>query len=233
MRPSLNTIIPKHILFLGEKTEEQKELADHLELENYIVHHVSKINDALQNLKNSRTEVVLLDSSRNEVACLELCHAIKSSARSRKNVVIIASDNQDESSEVAAFRAGADDYITKPVKPIAFLERLRTRMSEPKDSITVQPELNGHSRIYIDRESYSVYKDNKMLSLSRKEFELLYLLASQPGKIFRREEVFEKVWKKKFEESNRTVDVHILRLRKKLGHDYIQTQKGVGYRFTS
>ena len=233
MRPTLSTVYPKHILFLGEKNQEQMELADHLELQNYIVHHVSKINDALQNLKNTRTEIVLLDSSRNEVACLELCHAIKSSARSRKNLVIIASDKQDESSEVAAFRAGADDYITKPVKPIAFLERLKTRMSEPKDSITVQPELNSRARIYIDREFYSVYKENKMLNLSRKEFELLFLLAGQPGKIFRREEVFEKVWKKKYEGSNRTVDVHILRLRKKLGHDYIQTQKGIGYRFTT
>jgi len=233
MRPSISTALPKHILFLGEKNQEQKELADHLELENYVVHHVSRINEALQNLKNARTEIVLLDSSLNEVACLELCHAIKSNARSRKNVVIITSDKQDESSEVAAFRAGADDYITKPVKPIAFLERLKTRMSEPKDSITVQPELNGHSRIHIDRESYSVYKDNITLNLSRKEFELLFLLAGQPGKIFRREEVFEKVWKKKFEEANRTVDVHVLRLRKKLGHDYIQTQKGVGYRFVA
>src|SRR6188474_2589603 len=126
MRPSVSQPLPKHILFLSEKNQEQKELSDHLELENYIVHHVSKINDALQNLKNTRTEIVLLDSSRNEVACLELCHAIKSSARSRKNLVIIASDKQEESSEVAAFRAGADDYITKPVKPIAFLERLKT-----------------------------------------------------------------------------------------------------------
>jgi two-component system alkaline phosphatase synthesis response regulator PhoP len=232
MKIALSPELPKHILFLGDKSQEQMELTDHLELENYIVHHVSRINDALLNLKSSRTEIILLDSSRNEVACLELCHAIKSTARSRKNLVIIASDKQDESSEVAAFRAGADDYITKPVKPMAFVERLKTRMSEPKDSITVQPELNGHSRIHIDRESYSVFKDNKTLNLSRKEFELLFLLAGHPGKIFRREEVFEKVWKKKFEESNRTVDVHILRLRKKLGHEYIQTQKGVGYRFT-
>ena len=232
MKISLSPVLPKHILFLGDKNKEQMELADHLELENYIVHHVSRVSDALLNLKSTRTEIVLLDSSRNEVACLELCHAIKSTARSRKNLVIIASDRQDESSEVAAFRAGADDYITKPVRPMAFVERLKTRMSEPKDSITVQPELNGQSSIHIDRGSYSVYKDNKTLNLSRKEFELLFLLAGQPGKIFRREEVFEKVWRKKFEETNRTVDVHILRLRKKLGHDYIQTQKGVGYRFT-
>src|SRR5690348_12468448 len=115
MKISLSTVLPKHILFLGDKNQEQKELADHLELENYVVHHVSRINDALLNLKSTRTEIVLLDSSRNEVACLELCHAIKSTARSRKNLVIIASDKQDESSEVAAFRAGADDYITKPV----------------------------------------------------------------------------------------------------------------------
>ncbi len=223
----------RHILIFAQKNREQKELSDHLELENYVVHHVSKLNDALANLKNSKTEVILMDTSHNEVACLELCHVIKSNLSSRKKVVIITSDNQDESCEVAAFRAGADDYITKPVKPVALIERLKTRLGEPKDTIIVHPELNGHSSIHIDRESYTVFVDNKALNLSRKEFELLYLLASAPGKIFRREEVFEKVWKKKFEEPNRTIDVHILRLRKKLGRDYIQTQKGVGYRFTA
>ncbi|CAN5606917.1 response regulator transcription factor [soil metagenome] len=231
MSANVTQPLSKHILFLGEKNQEQQELSDHLEMENYVVHHVTKINEALSNLKLSKMEIILLDTSRNEVACLELCHVIKSSARSRKNLVILASDNHDESSEVAAFRAGADDFITKPVKHVAFVERLRTRMHEPKDSITVQSEISGHSSIHIDRESYTVYSDNTELNLSRKEFELLFLLASHPGKIFRREEVFEKVWKKKFEESNRTVDVHILRLRKKLGKDYIQTQKGVGYRF--
>jgi two-component system alkaline phosphatase synthesis response regulator PhoP len=232
MRASI-PLVPKHILFLGDKSQEQIELANHLELQNYIVHHVTRINDALQNLRSKRTVIVLLDSSRNEIACLELCHVIKSNVHSRKNIVIFTSDKLDETSEVAAFHAGADDYITKPVKPLAFIERLKTRMSEPKDSITVQPEITGHSSIHIDLESYSVYKDNKVLNLSRKEFELLFLLAGQAGKIFRRKEIFEKVWKKKFDESNRTVDVHILRLRKKLGHDYIQTQKGVGYRFTA
>jgi len=222
----------KHILFLGEKNQELQEFTEHLELENYVVHHVTKINEALSNLKHVRTEVVLLDTTRNEAACLELCHVIKSNVRSRKNIVIIASDNYNESSEVAAFRAGADDFLTKPLKPAAFVERLKTRMHEPKQSISIQPELPGHPGIHIDRESYTVFSDQKELTLSKKEFELLYLLASQPGKIFRRQEVFEKVWKKKFDESNRTVDVHILRLRKKIGRDYIQTQKGVGYRFT-
>ena len=231
MRPNNGQALSRHILFLGEKNQEQKDFTDRLKGENFIVHHVTKINDALTNLRNTRTEIILMDISRNEVACLEMCHVIKSTAHSRKNLVILASDNHDESSEVAAFRAGADDYILKPVKMAAFLERLRRRMNEPNDMITVQPENKERSRIHIDRESYSVYSDNKTLNLSRKEFELLYLLASQPGKIFRREEVFEKVWKKKFDADNRTVDVHILRLRKKLGHDYIQTQKGVGYRF--
>lgn len=220
-----------HLLYFSEKSTQQKELSDYLELENYIVHNVSRINEALHILKNINTEIALLDASRNEVACLELCHAIKSNVRSRKNLVIFASDKLEETSEVAAFRAGADDFIHKPLKPAALVERLKARMNEPRDSITLQPESNGHSRLFIDRESYTVYLDNKSLSLSKKEFELLFLLASQAGKIFRREEVFEKVWKKKFDESNRTVDVHILRLRKKLGHDYIHTQKGVGYRF--
>jgi two-component system alkaline phosphatase synthesis response regulator PhoP len=181
-------------------------------------------------MRNVRTDIFLIDSSRNEVASFELCHVIKSNVHWMKNPVIIFSDNTDESVEVAAFRAGADDYLRKPVKPIALVERIKARVNEPKDVITVQQETDG-GQIYIDRRSYTVYAGNKALNLSRKEFELLYLLASQPGKIFRREEVFAKIWNKKFEESNRTVDVHILRLRKKLGQHSIYTQKGVGYRF--
>ncbi|MCX6276128.1 MAG: response regulator transcription factor [Bacteroidetes bacterium] len=232
MNTNLRKPVGKNILYIGEKNREQQELSDHLELENYVVHHVSKINDALTNIKKDKMEIVLMDTTRNEIACLELCHVIKSNTWSRKNLVIIASDKYDESSEVAAFRAGADDYITKPLKPSALIERLKTRLNEPKDSITIHPEFNTNTSMHIDRSSYTVYSDNTELKLSRKEFELLYLLASHPGKIFRREEVFEKVWKKKFEETNRTVDVHILRLRKKIGDEYIQTQKGVGYRFT-
>ena len=222
-----------HLLLFSHKSPDLMELITYLELENFIVHHVTKINEALLHLKNSHPEIILLDTTRNEIGCLELCHVIKSGVRSRKNIVVLTSDNHDESSEVAAFRAGADDYITKPIRAQALIERLRTRLQDPKDTITVQQEQNSNSQIHIDRSSYTVFADNKSLNLSRKEFELLYLLASQPGKIFRREEVFEKVWKKKLNGPNRTVDVHILRLRKKIGQNSIHTQKGVGYRFNA
>lgn len=232
MRSSIPHPTLRHLLFFGDKNQEQKEITSHLEIENYVVHHVTRISDAIQNLKSAKPEVILMDTSRNEVACLELCHVIKSNTRSGKNLVIIASDKKEESAEVAAFRAGADDYIQKPIRAEALVERLRVRLHEPREVITVRQDLNGHSALHIDRESYTVFLDNKVLNLSRKEFELLFLLASQPGKIFRRQEVFEKVWNKKLDVNNRTVDVHILRLRKKLGREYIQTQKGVGYRFT-
>jgi two-component system alkaline phosphatase synthesis response regulator PhoP len=232
MKQTVVSPLSRHILFFGEKNTEQQKISEHLEMENFVVHHVTQINDALANLNNPRTEIILMDTSGNEMACLELCHMIKSGTRSRKNLVILTSDCNDESSEVAAFRAGADDYIPKPLKPLALVERLRTRTNEPKNILTIQSEQNHLSTISIDRESYTVFSDNKVLSLTRKEFELLYLLASQPGRIFRRREIFEAVWKKKFDESNRTVDVHILRLRKKMGEDSIQTQKGVGYRFS-
>lgn len=221
----------RQILFFAEKNTSQKELSDRLEVENFEVEHVSKLKDAFENLKHSKASVVLIDASNNEMACLELCYVIKSNRSSRKRVVIITSDKPDEQSEVAAFRAGADDFVLKPLRPVALVERLKARLEEPKDVITINPDLHGHGSVHIDRESYVAFVDYKPLHLSRKEFELLYLLASHPGKIFTRAEVFEKVWKKKLESDNRTVDVHILRLRKKLGKDYIQTQKGIGYRF--
>jgi two-component system alkaline phosphatase synthesis response regulator PhoP len=107
------------------------------------------------------------------------------------------------------------------------------RLHEPKPKLVINSSDKTIGDLHIDRESYSVFIGNKPLNLSRKEFELLYHMASYPGKIFNREELFEKVWKKKFSIRNRTVDVHILHLRRKLGDRYISTQKGVGYRFHS
>lgn len=221
----------RHLIFFAEKNRENMELKKYLTDGNFDVSHVTKMNGAIDILKHAKDNVVLLDISSNEMALLEFCHTIKSNFSARKNILMIISDNPEEHAEVAAFRAGADDFIRKPVRQKALLERIRSRVGEPKESISLSPKFNGHESIYIDKESYTAFVDNEQLELSRKEFELLFLLASIPGKIFKREEILEKIWKKKLAAENRTVDVHILRLRKKLGKAYIQTQKGVGYRF--
>lgn len=221
---------PDHLVILTDKIPEHQDLAQHLESENYKVHLVNGIPEAIQKLNRIASAIVLMDISDNESACLEFCRSIKSSSRHANELVIVFSNKNDGISEAAAFRAGADDFLLKPLQPIAFSERLKARRKIPKEILTVQSGGNKNPSIHIDRQSYTAYSDHQPLALSKKEFELLYLFASQPGKIFSREEVYQAVWRKKMNASNRTVDVHILRLRKKIGHEAIQTKKGVGYR---
>jgi two-component system alkaline phosphatase synthesis response regulator PhoP len=221
----------RHLILFAEKNRENIDFKKFLEEGNFEVTHVAKTSAVLDLLKHAKDAVILVDITDNEMALLEFCHSIKSNFTARKNILVAISGSSDEHVEVAAFRAGVDDFMRKPVRRRALLERLKAKLGEPKDSITLSPKFNGHESIYIDKESYTAFVDNEQLELSRKEFELLFLLASVPGKIFKREEILEKIWRKKLAAENRTVDVHILRLRKKLGKAYIQTQKGVGYRF--
>jgi len=177
-------------------------------------------------------QIVLIDSESNrEPAALEFCYFVKSNPKYNPCRILILSDHTEEFAEVAAFDAGADDFIQKPVRLKSLARRMTARMEKMNKNILIQGEPSGVSSVKIDPESYSVYLGSHAVHVSRKEFELLYLMASRPGKIFNRHELYEQIWKKKYSSRDRTVDVHILRLRKKLGKDFIQTQKGVGYRF--
>ena len=142
------------------------------------------------------------------------------------------SDVASENIEIQAFDSGADDFIRKPLFPEAFIRRIMNRIhAKEQNSIQLESTHTGQSKLYIDRESFTVFLNQQPISISKKEFELLHLMASSPGKIFTRDEIFEKIWKRKSGLNDRTIDVHILRLRKKLGEEFISTQKGVGYRF--
>jgi len=231
MYNSIKTGLSNQLLLVTERKSEFKKLIDELACENITVQHVSKTAEAFFIFNIEMPEVIAVDSSNNEMACLEFCHAIKSNSATEKNIVIFISNCNDEGIQVRAFKAGADDFVIKPLFPMAFAERVKTRIQKPKDVISIQNKSNGSSRIRIDRESYTVYVGNDPLNLSRKEFELLYLMASQPGRIFSKDELSEKVWKRKMDDHERTIDVHILRIRKKLGQYVIYTQKGVGYKF--
>ena len=195
------------------------------------VKQVTKFSEALKILLNYKPEVILLDSCKNELAALEFCNTVKSINSLRGSVVIILSDRKDELMEISAFNTGADDFILFPLKINALIERIKVRLKSPNKTITVVPDDEDASTLKIDRESYSVSLGNQFIQLSKKEFELLYLMASNPEKLFGREEIFRIVWNKKTLGKNRTLDVHVSRLRQKLGNKYISSQKGVGYRF--
>jgi two-component system alkaline phosphatase synthesis response regulator PhoP len=175
-------------------------------------------------------DIVLLDIMMPKMDGIEVCRAMRNRPEFDNSLIIILTARGEEYSEVAGFDAGADDYVTKPVKIRSLIRRLealvrRGQKSAP-DSLVIPP-------FVIDREKYLITLNDEPIQLPRKEFELLYLLASHKNKVVTRERIFDGIWGKDVIVVDRTIDVHIRRLRKKIGENYIQTVKGVGYKFVS
>lgn len=191
--------------------------------------HCDRFSSAVTDIKRLQPDAVLIDIDRQELAALELCFLIKSETGFNHLKTIILSSSTEPEAEIASFKAGADDYVTKPLQQAAFLTRLSKRIGIGSETIALQSATN-FKKLHIDKDAYTVHLNQSIIPLSKMEFELLHLLASHPSKVFTREEIFEKVWKREGNEKDRTIDVHVLRLRKKLGVDIIQTQKGIGYR---
>lgn len=199
-----------------------------LEKEGYKVIKAMDGEEAVKLAKEHKPDLILLDIMMPRMDGIETCRQIRE-IKGMKNVFIVfLTARSEEYSELAGFDAGADDYIPKPVKPRVLLSRIRAilrRDMEEGDS----DKLIVHD-LEIIRDEYIVKKGEDVISLPRKEFELLQFLASHPGKVFKREKLLEKVWGDVFV-VDRTVDVHVRKLREKIGEDYIQTVKGVGYKF--
>ena len=172
--------------------------------------------------------LIILDVMMPEMDGIEACELIRKTEKIKNTLITFLSARGEDYSQIAGFNAGADDYMTKPIKPKILLSKVKSllrRMSINQDEIIELEEL------IIDRSSYKVSYLGKELNLPRKEFELLYLLASKPGKVFKREYILESVWGKDVVVGDRTIDVHIRKLREKIGNTFFETIKGVGYKF--
>jgi two-component system alkaline phosphatase synthesis response regulator PhoP len=175
-------------------------------------------------------DLVLLDIMMPKMDGVETCRQLRGLPELQKTFVVFLTARSEEYSEVAAFDIGADDYITKPIKPRALMSRIsalfrrESKKSSPSNTISV-------GDLTIDRTSYTVTIDGREINLPKKEFELLYFLAQNPNKVFSREELLQNIWGTDVYVLARTVDVHIRKVREKIGEDYITTVKGVGYKF--
>ena len=159
---------------------------------------------------------------------IEACEIIRKTEKIKNTLITFLSARGEDYSQIAGFNAGADDYLTKPIKPKILLSKVKSllrRISIDQDEVIELEDL------IIDRSSYKVSISGNELNLPRKEFELLYLLASRPGKVFKREYILESVWGKDVIVGDRTIDVHIRKLREKIGDTFFKTIKGVGYKF--
>ncbi len=218
------------ILIVDDEEDILEFLSYNLNKEGYQVFTAADGNTAITLAKKELPHLILLDVMMPGIDGIETCRELRSLPGLQDVIIAFLTARSEDYSHIAGFDAGADDYINKPIKPRVLVSRiqalLRRTTAVKKDSDFLQL---GNLR--INRERYLVIKDDIEITLPRKEFELIYLLASKPGKVFTREEILIKIWGYDVVVGDRTIDVHIRKLREKIGEDYIRTVKGVGYKF--
>ncbi len=221
--------IPK-ILVVDDDPDIVEILRYNLSLGGYDVKSAFNGKEAIKKAKIFLPEIILLDVMMPEMDGIEACSLIKEIPSLVNTRIIFLSARSEDYTQLSAFDAGADDYISKPVRPKILLKKIESifkRINKKNEEIKVI----DLGEIKIDRNSYLVHIKNQEIALPRKEFELFYLLASKPGKVFTRDEIMGKVWGSEVVVGDRTIDVHIRKLREKIGDLYFKTVKGIGYKF--
>lgn len=216
------------ILIVDDEPDILAFLRYNLEKEGYWVYSATNGNDALKMALKIQPHLVVLDVMMPGMTGIETCRAMKNLPALRNTPVAILTAMSSQESEAACIEAGANDYINKPIRPKLLLSRLQRLLNKDEQE-------NGRTSmkvgtLEVDREKYIVICDKKKLDLPRKEFELLSLLVAKPGKVYRREEIKAMIWKNDSASDDRTIDVHIYKLREKIGERYIKTVKGIGYK---
>ena len=188
--------------------------------------------EAIKKAKKFIPDIILMDVMMPEMSGIEACEEIKNIDQLSQAIIIFLSARSEDYTQISAYDAGADDYISKPVKPKILLKKI-SNIAKKINSEKNAPNIIDLGSIKINKEEYVVIKDKKEILLPRKEFELLFLLATKPEKVFTRDEIMNKVWGTQVVVGDRTIDVHVRKLREKIGEKHIKTLKGVGYKFKS
>jgi len=219
------------ILLVDDEQDILEFVSYNLKKEGYNVATASSGIEALEKVKKQVPHLILLDVMMPEMDGIETCDRLRKLPDLNNTMIAFLTARGEDYSQVAGFDAGADDYITKPIKPKVLISRLKAllrRQSSGQSELDVKLEFGD---LIIDTDQYSVSLKGEKIDLPRKEFELLSLLTSRPGKGFPREEIMDRIWGNDVVVGDRTIDVHIRKLREKLGSDKIKTIKGVGYKF--
>jgi two-component system, OmpR family, alkaline phosphatase synthesis response regulator PhoP len=221
--------IPK-ILVVDDDPDIVEILRYNLSLAGYDVKSAVNGKEAIKKAKLFIPEIILLDIMMPEMDGIEACSQLKEISSLSNTIIIFLSARNENFTQIAAFDAGGDDYVSKPIKPKILLKKINSILKRMKSSNS-ENHVIDLGDVIINRNTYSVTKNEKILTLPRKEFELFYLLASKPGNVFTRDEIMGKVWGSEVIVGDRTIDVHIRKLREKIGDSYFKTIKGVGYKF--
>jgi two-component system alkaline phosphatase synthesis response regulator PhoP len=218
------------ILLVDDDPDIREFVTFNLAKEGYNVVTAKDGAEGVEAVKKHRPDLVLLDVMMPGMDGIEACEAIRTNPDIASTLIAFLSARGEDYSQVAGFDAGADDYITKPIRPKVLVSRVKALLrrnvkeSEPVGNIE-------RGDLLINLEKYQVFRDGEVVDMPRKEFELLHLLASKPGKVFSRDSIMDRVWGSEVVVGGRTIDVHIRKIREKIGDDRIKTIKGVGYKF--
>ena len=219
------------ILLVDDEPDILEIVGYNLSQEGYSIVTATNGKEAIAMAKKEHPQLIIMDVMMPEMDGMEACENIRKIPELSNTIITFLTARSEDYSQVAGFEAGADDYISKPIKPKLLVSKVKALLRRLKGEETKNLETITVGSIIINREEYKIIKDNVEIVLPRKEFELFYLLASKPGKVFKREEILDKIWGNDVIVGGRTIYVHIRKLREKIGDDYFKTTKGVGYKF--
>lgn len=227
--------LTKTVLIVDDEENIHEFLSYNLKKSDFIVYSAKNGLEGIRLAKKHIPDVILLDVTMPEMDGIMTCIELRKDEKLDSSLIIFLTARGEDYSQIAAYNVGADDYIKKPISPKVLIMKLRIMLTR-KRAEKIFVDVNNYDltpgKLFINKEKYLVVVNNKEIILPRKEFELLAMLASKPEKVFTRDEIFSRIWGDNSESTYRTIDVHIRKIREKLGGVYIKTQKGVGYRFS-
>ncbi|MFT5215379.1 MAG: two-component system alkaline phosphatase synthesis response regulator PhoP [Glaciecola sp.] len=221
------------ILLVDDEPDILEIVGYNLSAEGYKIITASNGVEGVKKAKKEKPQLIILDVMMPEMDGIEACERIRKVPELNDVIITFLTARGEDYSQVAGFDAGADDYITKPIKPKVLVSKVKALLRRYKEEEESATNVVKIGNLTIDREAYRIILKGKEIILPRKEFELLSLLASKPGKVFIREEILDKVWGNEVVVGGRTIDVHIRKLREKIGDHSFKTVKGVGYKFVN
>ncbi|GGC65608.1 DNA-binding response regulator [Pedobacter quisquiliarum] len=219
------------ILIVDDEPDILELVEYNLKKEGYTVYTASNGQEGITLAKKVHPDLIVLDIMMPKMDGIEACRLMRAIPEFKNTFMVFLTARSEEYSEIAGFNVGADDYIAKPIKPRALISRINAILRRNNSTEELSENKIEIGDLVIDREAYLVFQSGDKVVLAKKEFELLYLLASKPGKVYTRESILKNIWEDSVVVTNRTIDVHIRKLREKLGEHYVSTVKGVGYKF--
>ncbi len=225
------SVAKQKILIVDDEPDILELIEYNLKKEGYQVFLASNGQEGISVAKKVQPDLIVLDIMMPKMDGIEACRLMRAIPEFKKTFMVFLTARSEEYSEIAGFNVGADDYIAKPIKPRALVSRINAILRRNTSTEEVSHNKLEIGDLVIDREAFLVFQNGVKVVLAKKEFELLYLLASKPGKVYTRETILKNIWEDSVVVTNRTIDVHIRKLREKLGENYVVTVKGVGYKF--